>query len=147
MKTPALVIAGLLLLAGSSAFGQVTNLVSTTAPVLPQVGFSILRLLGSLGLVVGLFLAGVWCFKNWQRLTVQRGRNPKLQILEVKSLGGRHAIYLVAYEQQRLLLASSPGNVNLITHLPEATALATTPILAPRAFAETLDRVASPEQH
>jgi len=133
----------------TAAFSQVTNLPSATAvtpnSALPEVSFSIMRLLGSLGVVVGLFLAGVWCFKNWQRLTVHRGRNPKLQVLEVKSLGGRHALYLVAYEQQRLLVASSPGGVSLITHLPEATDAA--PIIAPTAFGQALDRIVAPQQH
>lgn len=96
-----------------------TNLLSTPSP-LPEMGFSALRVFGSLILVLALFLAGVWLFKNWQRVAIYKGRPPKLNILEVKSLGNRHALYLVAYEQQRFLLSSSPASVNLITHLPEA---------------------------
>jgi len=51
------------------------------APSLPDAGTSILRVMGALALVIGLFLGGVWFFKNWQRLTVQRGRAPKLSVL------------------------------------------------------------------
>ena len=108
----------------SSAFAETTN--SAAAPVInpalstPDVGASLLRVMGALALVLGLFLAGVWLFRNWQRLTVQRGRAPKLNVLEVRSLGGRQAIYVVGYEQERFLLASSPAGVNFLTHLPSA---------------------------
>ena len=79
-----------------------------------------MRVMGALALVIGLFLAGVWFFKNWQRLAVQRGRGPKLSILETRSLGGRHAIFVVGYEQERFLVSTSPGGVNLLSHLPAA---------------------------
>jgi flagellar biogenesis protein FliO len=76
--------------------------------------------MGALALVLGIFLAGVWLFRNWQRLAVQRGRAPKLNVLEIRSLGGRQSIYVVGYEQERFLLASSPAGVNFLTHLPSA---------------------------
>jgi flagellar biogenesis protein FliO len=91
------------------------------APSLPDAGVSFLRVMGALALVIGIFLGGVWLFKNWQRLAVQRGRTPKLSIFESRSLGGRHAIYVVGYEQERFLISSSPGSVNLLSHLPAAT--------------------------
>jgi flagellar biogenesis protein FliO len=100
-----------------------TNYVSSplVAPSLPEPSVSILRVMGALALVIGLFLGGVWFFKNWQRLTIQRGRAPKLSVLETRSLGGRHAIYVIGYEQERFLISSSPGGVNLLSHLPPAT--------------------------
>jgi flagellar biogenesis protein FliO len=33
-------------------------------------------------------------------------------------LGGRHALHVVGYEDQRLLIGSSPGGLTLLTHLP-----------------------------
>src|SRR5437879_5183585 len=75
---------------------------------LPELGFSLIRVIGALALVLALFLAGIWLFRNWQRLVVRKGKAPQLTILEVKPLGHRHGLYLVGYEQQRLLLASSP---------------------------------------
>lgn len=87
---------------------------------LPDMGTSMLRVMGALVLVIALFLAGVWLFKNWQRLTLRRGAAPKLSVLEVRSLGQRQAIYVVGYEQQRMLLASSSAGVTLISHLPAA---------------------------
>ena len=87
---------------------------------LPDLGASLLRVCGALALVVGIFLAGAWLFKNWQRW----GRSPcsaaRLNVLEVKSLGHRQNIYVVGYQQQRLLLASSPAGISLVSHLPAA---------------------------
>ena len=98
--------------------------------------------MGSLVFVLALFLAGVWCFRNWQRLAPYKSTSPKLNILEVKSLGHRHALYLVGYEQQRILLASSPTGVTLITHLPEADAgEAPSPVPS---FAQTLRQALTP---
>ncbi|HEY2951222.1 MAG TPA: flagellar biosynthetic protein FliO [Verrucomicrobiae bacterium] len=129
---------GAFLLGADLAFSQNTN--SAPSPTaLPDMGFSLLRVFGSLILVLALFLAGIWLFKNWQRLALPKGRSPKLSILEVKPLGGRHALYLVAYEQQRFLISSSPTGINLLTHLPEAD---TAEVLQPiPTFTQTLQRV------
>ena len=86
---------------------------------LPDTGASILRVLGALVLVISLFLGGVWLFRNWQRLAFRKGRAPRLNVLEVRSLGQRQAIYVVGYQQQRILLASSPAGITLLSHLPE----------------------------
>ncbi len=112
-----------ILFCGLSAVAQ-TNalpLASNSALSTPDMSTSLLRVMGALVLVLGLFFAGVWMVKNWQRLAVQRGRVPKLNVLEIRSLGGRQAIYVVGYDQERFLLASSPAGVNFLTHLPAAT--------------------------
>jgi flagellar biogenesis protein FliO len=106
-----------------SAFAQTNNsaLTPLVAPSLPDASVSFIRVIGALALVIGLFLGGVWLFRNWQHLAVQRGHAPKLKILETRSLGGRHAIYVVGYNQERFLISSSPGGVNFLSHLPSAT--------------------------
>src|SRR3954466_6384829 len=81
-----------------AAFGQ-TNSPAFNSPPLPDVGASLVRVFAALAFVLAIFLGGVWLFRNWQRLTVQRGRAPKLNVVEVRSLGGRHALYVVAYER------------------------------------------------
>jgi flagellar biogenesis protein FliO len=103
------------LTAGAETNSAVAPLVP---PSLPDTPVSFFRVMGALALVIGIFLGGVWLFKNWQRLAIQRGRAPKLSVLECRSLGGRHAIYVIGYEQERYLIASSPGGVNLLSHLP-----------------------------
>lgn len=94
--------------------------VPAISSALPDMGTSMLRVGGALVLVIAIFLGGVWLFKNWQRLTLRQGAAPKLSVLEVRSLGQRQAIYVVGYEQQRLLLASSTAGVTLLSHLPSA---------------------------
>ncbi|HEX3624910.1 MAG TPA: flagellar biosynthetic protein FliO [Verrucomicrobiae bacterium] len=106
-----------------TACGGQTNVVTTPfiAPALPDAGVSLLRVAGAMVLVIGIFLGGVWMFKNWRRLALQQGRGPKLQVLETRPLGGRNAIYVLAYEQQRFLVSASPSGVSLLSHLPAAT--------------------------
>lgn len=99
-----------------------TNSVAGPPLPLPDAGVSVLRVFGALALVIALFLGGVWLFRNWQRLVVQRGRTPKLNILESRPLGNRHGLHVIGYEQQRLLIACSPNGVTLISQLPAADA-------------------------
>lgn len=119
IKTAAVVCSFLFL---HAARGETTNLVTgpLMAPTLPNAGASFIRVLGALAVVIGIFLAGVWLYKNWQRLTIQRGRAPKLNVLETRPLGGRQALYVVGYEQERFLVASSTAGVSLLTPLPDA---------------------------
>jgi flagellar biogenesis protein FliO len=94
---------------------------ATTAPAsAPSVIFLLFRLVGALAIVFALFLGGAHLFKNWQRLTLKKGSAPKLKILEVRSLAPRQALYVVAYEERRLLIGSSPAGLALLSPLPEA---------------------------
>jgi len=111
--------AGGLLLLSLNGAAQSTNPMSLPAPM-PDVGLSLLRVLGALAVVLAVFLGGVWLFRNWQRLVIHRGRSPRLNVLEVRSLGGRHALYVIGYEQERFLVASSPAGVSLVSHLQSA---------------------------
>jgi flagellar biogenesis protein FliO len=111
-----------LFLASLTGAAQSTNQMLLPTPTLapaamPDIGLSLLRVLGALAIVLAVFLGGVWLFRNWQRLVIHRGRAPRLNVLEVRSLGGRHALYVVGYEQERFLIASSPAGVNLVSHL------------------------------
>jgi flagellar biogenesis protein FliO len=104
---------------------QTTNLAGIsplTAPELPGVGPSLLRVFGALALVIGIFLGGVWLFRNWQRLIRPAGHTPKLNLIETRPLGGRQTLYVVGYEQERFLLAASPAGISLLSHLPDAVA-------------------------
>ena len=127
-----------------SVFAQSTN--SVTAPLpLPDAGGSLLRVMGSLALVLGLFLGGVWLFKNWQRLTLKGGQQPKLNVLESRSLGARQGVSVLGYDKQRFLIATSPAGVTLLSHLPDAEAGETAPVTEPAAgpmpFAQALANV------
>lgn len=115
------------------------------ATPLPDVGLSVLRLFGALAIVLAVFFGGVWLFRNWQRLVVQNGRAPKLNVMEVRPLGNRHALYVVAYEDQRMLLSSGPAGVTFLSHLPPGEAGAAQPEATPNVttipFAQTLHQL------
>jgi flagellar biosynthetic protein FliO len=130
----------LLALSGSTAFA------STPGP-LPDTGLSVLRVVGSLAFVLALFFGGVWVVKNRRRLPGLRGRAPLLNVLEVRSLGNRQSLCLIACEQQRLLLAVSPSGVTLLSHLPEDSRedLPQTRPLPSRNFAAVLQGVFAKE--
>jgi len=131
----------------TSAFAADTNApVKIEVPALPDAGPSIVRVLGALALVLGIFFGGVWLYRNWQRLTIQRGRAPKLNVLETRPLGGKHALYVIGYEQERFLLSASPTGVSLITHLPAAEkdspeTTTTDTSQTPPSFAQALTKV------
>jgi flagellar biogenesis protein FliO len=117
-----LCFAGSLLVDIVSAHGQSTNVLAS--PALPGSGSPVLamfRVLGALALVLGVFFGGLWVFRNWPRLACGQGKVPKLAIFEAKALGQRHTIYVIGYEQQRMLVAASPTGVTMLTALPEAS--------------------------
>jgi flagellar biosynthetic protein FliO len=104
-----------------------TNLLSPAVP-LPDASLSAVRVLGALALVLALFLGAVWLFRNWQRVARPRGgSSPRLRVLETRALGQRHLLFVVAYEEQRMLLATSPNGVSLVSHLPAAQPLEAPP--------------------
>ena len=107
-------------------------------PGVPDVTFSLLRIFGALLLVLALFLGGVWLFRNWQRVAGHHGRAAKLQVLEMRSLGNRHTVFVLGYERQRLLIASSPAGITLLDRLPTVEPAESDAVAAPVSFADTL---------
>lgn len=112
-------LALLLLAAAPAGFAQSTNTL-TLHTDLPDVGVSAIRAFGALAIVLAIFLAGVWLFRNGQRIAWRKTGAPKLAILETRPLGNRFALYVVGYEQQRLLIGSSPTGLILLSPLPPA---------------------------
>jgi flagellar biogenesis protein FliO len=114
---------------------------ANAAGSLPDAGASVFRVVGAFVTVVAIFLAGVWLFKNWQRFTVQKSGGTRLSLIEVKSLGQRQAIYVVGYQQQRMLLASTPAGITLLSHLPESDAAEKSAPASNPTFAEAFQQV------
>ena len=110
---------GIALLAiASTSFGA--DAAPISAP--PSIGFSVLRMIGALCLVLSILFGGVWLYRNSARFAGAHGRSAKLKVIESRSLGHRHSIFVVGYDNQRLLLSTSPTGVTMLTHLPEASA-------------------------
>ena len=138
-----IILIPVILFAAQTLFAD-TNSLPVAAPAFPDTGVSLLRVTGALVLVLGLFLCGAWLFKNWQRLAIQRGQQPKLNVLETRSLGARQAIFVVGYEHQRFLVATSAAGVNLLSHLPDAEPGETAPAEkpgGPMSFGQALTQV------
>jgi flagellar biogenesis protein FliO len=113
----------------------------SNSPTLPDTGASALRVFGALLLVLALFFAGVWLFRNWQRFAArQNGAAPKLNVLEVKPLGNRHALYVIGYDRQRMLVASSPTGITLLSPLPQAGEEEACAAVARPGFADSLQK-------
>ena len=146
MRTGIFSALAVLLGGAQSVLAQATNAFApATTANLPDPSASLLRVFGALALVLGLFLGGAWFFKNWRRLAMQRGQQPKLNIHETRPLGARQAIFVVGYEKQRFLVATSPAGVSLLSHLPDAEAVVETDAgaktSAPMPFAQALAQV------
>ena len=108
----------------------------TTA--VPSMGVAIFRMVGSLAIVIALFFVGAWLFRNMHRFKNSSVSQRKLQVLEGKSIGPRQAIYVVAYEEQRLLIGSTAQGITLLTHLPEGAPQAAGERIVPVSFGEAL---------
>jgi flagellar biogenesis protein FliO len=130
------------LAAAPAAFAQATNALVLHSD-LPEVGLSAIRALGALALVLAVFFGGVWLFRNGQRLAWRKTGAPRLSILESRPLGNRYALYVVGYEQQRMLIGSSPAGINLLSQLPPAAETPTEPIAPAKAasFTQCLQQV------
>jgi flagellar biogenesis protein FliO len=105
--------------AAPAGFAQATNSLTLHSD-LPEVGLSAIRALGALALVLAVFFGGVWLFRNGQRLAWRKTGAPRLAILESRPLGNRFALYVVGYDQQRMLIGSSPAGISLLSQLPPA---------------------------
>ena len=107
-------------------------------PPSPSLILPLVRLVGALALVVALLFGAQWFVRNSRRLGLKRAGSAQLNVLEVKSLGQRHSLYVVGYEHQRLLLATSPAGVTLLSQLPDATVAASESPAPAISFADTL---------
>jgi flagellar biogenesis protein FliO len=100
-----------------AALAQTTN-AFTFHNDLPNLGASAVRALGALAIVLAIFFAGVWLFRNGQRMAWRRSGAPQLALLESRSLGSRYTLHLIGYHQQRFLVGSSPAGLSLLSQLP-----------------------------
>ena len=132
----------LCLAAAPAVFAQATNTLALHSD-LPAVGLSAIRALGALALVLAVFFGGVWLFRNGQRLAWRKTGVPRLAILESRPLGNRFALYVVGYDQQRMLIGSSPAGINLLSQLPPAAESQSEPIAPAKAasFTQCLQKV------
>lgn len=114
-------------------------LAETTPAPLPDTATVVLRVVGSLVVVFAL----IWAGYRWLRTRAGAGPHARcrLQVLEGRALGPRQMLWVVGYDRQRWLVASSPAGVSLVAALPPAEPGEPQPSPAAGGFAETLQRV------
>lgn len=95
--------------------GSMTN--ALAAPDLSSAAGSLGRMLGALALVFALLIGALWIYRHWQRLLLQRTPVSGLRVVDVKSLGQRTAVYVVAYRHQQFLIGCSPNGLSLLSPL------------------------------
>jgi flagellar biogenesis protein FliO len=140
----AVIVLGLLALAPPALADSPNTLALRTE--LPDAGLSAIRTLAALIIVLCLFFGGVWLYRHTQRLAWRKTGPPKLAILESRPLGNRYALYVVGYEQQRMLIGSSPAGLSLLSQLPPAAAApqeAVAPPLQPLSFPQCFQQLLS----
>lgn len=95
--------------------GSLTN--ALAAPDLSSAAGSLGRMLGALALVFALLIGALWIYRHWQQLLLQRTPVSGLRVVDVKSLGQRTAVYVVAYRHQQFLIGASPNGLSLLSPL------------------------------
>ena len=79
----------------------------------------VLRMLGSLAVVIALLLAVLWSLKRMQNkmlTTAQPGR--RLQVLETLGVGTRQKLALVRVGEQEILISITPTQINSLGQWP-----------------------------
>lgn len=117
---------------------------------------TISRLMGSMALVFAVLIGVVWVYRQWQRMVLKKAPVSGLRIVDVKNLGQRMAIYVVAYRNQQFLIGGSPNGLNLLSPLdsepsetePSETGATEPPVTPPpgatASFRSALDKALSP---
>lgn len=93
-----------------------------TAP--PELGSSLVQLVGGLAVVVALLLGTLWLIK---RLSSPRGAAAGLKVLGAAPVGPRERVVLVELADQVLVLGVTPASVNTLHTLPLETFRAHSP--------------------
>jgi flagellar biogenesis protein FliO len=92
-------------------------------PPLEGIGPSLVRMIGAFALVMAAGFGLLYVLRRGIRLSPRgSGAQRRLQVLEVRMLGNRQSLFVVGYDDQKLLLASTATGISLLTHLPADTA-------------------------
>jgi flagellar biogenesis protein FliO len=92
------------------------------------------RALGSMILVLGLAGGGLWAFRKWGAGKFPGSGGSRLKVEETLALGDRRFVSILKVDDERFLIALSPGNVQLMTRLDNVEAG------GPARFEDALDR-------
>jgi flagellar protein FliO/FliZ len=89
----------------------------------------LIKLVVALGVTIGLFYALALFMK---RMQVGTGRSGNLiTVLAALPLGGKEKLWVVEVAGEKLLIGTTPGNVNCLHVLPQGEALASADLATP----------------
>ncbi len=135
----ALLMAGDALAATNVVIYGATNAPAASAAPAQSLGEVFIRTMGAFLIVIALVLAVAWGFRRSKLFGLVHAGSSHLRILESKSIGARHTLHVVAYGEQRFLIADTPTGTNLIAPVEApAASPVTEPVPAPGTFAEKL---------
>jgi len=80
-------------------------------------GMDVLRMLGSMALVIALLLAVLWGLKRIQNKMLTASHSGRLQIIETQSIGTRQRIALVRVGDNEVLVGITPTQINALGSL------------------------------
>ena len=75
-------------------------------------GMDVLRMLGSMALVIALLLAVLWGLKRIQNKMLTANHSGRLQVIETQSIGTRQRIALVRVGDNEVLIGITPTQIN-----------------------------------
>ena len=119
----------------SSSPGQApANLVNQLQPAqnaaqpegnaVPDLGFSILRTVGGLGLVLALIVAGYFGLRKIApQYFMKSASNHAMKVVETLSMGDHRSISLIEVANSRFLVGNTPHQISLISTLPDSLSL------------------------
>lgn len=84
-----------------------------------DLGFQLVKVLISLGVVVALLYATVFTLKRLGQWSKKQGTNDLIQILAQQPVGFKHFLLLVKIQEQRFLLGLSPQGIHLLSPISD----------------------------
>jgi flagellar biogenesis protein FliO len=80
------------------------------------------RALGSLVLVSGLAVGGLWAFRRWGANRLPGSGGTRMKVEETLALGDRRFVSILKVDEERFLIALGPQGVSLMTRLDSVEA-------------------------
>ena len=86
-----------------------------------EMGFEVLRMVVSLGVVLGLLSLSAYGLKRMRRWTNSSGTDKWIEVLGQHAVGVKHHLLLVKVREQLFFLGVSPQGIHLLSELHEGS--------------------------
>ncbi len=104
----------------------------------PQSGFSFLKVVGGLGLVLSLIVFATFGIRKLApQYFTKKAAERSLKLIETLPMGERRSIVVIEIDEKRLLIGNTPNQITLLASLGEDTSFLADQELAPVATASS----------